>query len=81
MKRTKTRFLSTTIAGSKPGYMPDFVPVVQPVLVVSLTETGVSDFGKLQSDLKNGDHSSIVYCAFDVMFLDGFDLTDAPLIE
>ena len=133
------------IPGAKPGTVPSFVPVVQPVLVdeipagdkwvhevkfdgyrmqarvdrgevkitsrveldwthrfpvlarmfrslpvnnlimdgevVSVTDQGISDFGKLQADLKNGDHAKIVYYAFDLMFLDGFDLTDAPLVE
>lgn len=49
--------------------------------VVSVTDSGASDFGQLQADLKNGKHERIVYFAFDLMFLDGFDLTDAPLIE
>lgn len=49
--------------------------------VVSLTEKGISGFGKLQADLKNGDHSAIVFFAFDLMFIDGFDLTYAPLSE
>ena len=49
--------------------------------VVSLTEQGISDFGNLQADLKRGDHSSIFFYAFDLMHLDGLDLTDTPLVE
>ena len=49
--------------------------------VVSLTEQGISDFGNLQANLKSGDHSSIVFYAFDLMHLHGLDLTDTPLIE
>lgn len=49
--------------------------------VVSLTGQGISDFGNLQAALKSGDHSSIYFYAFDLMHLDGLDLTDTPLVE
>ncbi|MGJ3264070.1 MAG: DNA ligase D [Salinarimonas sp.] len=42
---------------------------------------GVSDFGALQAALKAGDTSAIVYQAFDLLHLDGVDLTGAPLAE
>ena len=49
--------------------------------VISATDEGGADFGQLQADLKNGRHDRLVYFAFDLMFLDGFDLTQASLIE
>ena len=49
--------------------------------IVSLTTEGKPDFGRLQDDLGRGQHSTIVYFAFDMMFFDGFDLTGAALID
>ncbi|GGK53968.1 DNA ligase D [Salinarimonas ramus] len=42
---------------------------------------GVSDFGALQAALKAGDTGCVVYHAFDLLHLDGVDLTGAPLAE
>jgi bifunctional non-homologous end joining protein LigD len=44
-------------------------------------EEGHSDFGLLQEDLGSGRQDRMVYYAFDLLFLDGFDLRAAPLIE
>ena len=41
---------------------------------------GVSDFSALQNALKAGDEQAFVYYAFDLLHLDGTDLTAAPLI-
>jgi bifunctional non-homologous end joining protein LigD len=49
--------------------------------VVSLDEKGHSDFGQLQADLADGNYSRIIYFAFDLMHLDGYDLTGVPLVE
>jgi bifunctional non-homologous end joining protein LigD len=49
--------------------------------VCSIDEQGRSDFGQLQADLAESRHDRIVYFAFDLMHLDGVDLTGAPLIE
>ena len=49
--------------------------------IISADTTGASDFGQLQSDLSEGRHERIVFYAFDLMFLDGFDIRAAPLIE
>ena len=38
-------------------------------------------FLRLQDDLKNGRHDRMVYYVFDLLHLDGQDLTTAPLIE
>ncbi len=44
-------------------------------------EKGVSSFSMLQTDLKDGRGDRFVYWAFDLLYLDGRDLTDEPLIE
>ncbi|HUZ66997.1 MAG TPA: DNA ligase D, partial [Beijerinckiaceae bacterium] len=44
-------------------------------------ENGVSDFAGLQEALKDGRAEKIAYYAFDLLHLDGHDLTRAPLIE
>ena len=49
--------------------------------VVALDEHGVSNFQQLQNSLKRGDDESLVYYVFDVPYLEGYDLTEAPLIE
>lgn len=48
--------------------------------IVSATKTGLADFSGLQADLAAGDQSRMVFYAFDILYLDGFDLRDAPLI-
>jgi bifunctional non-homologous end joining protein LigD len=47
--------------------------------VVSLDEHGVSNFQNLQNLMKRGDKESLVYYAFDLPYLEGYDLTEAPL--
>ena len=49
--------------------------------VISARESGFADFGALQEDLKKGRFERMVYYAFDLIFFDGFDLRDSPLIE
>jgi bifunctional non-homologous end joining protein LigD len=49
--------------------------------VVVEDENGVSDFSALQAALKDGNTQGLVYYAFDLLHLDGLDLTRAPLIE
>ena len=44
-------------------------------------EKGVSSFSMLQTDLKDGRGDRFVYWVFDLLHLDGRDLTDEPLIE
>ena len=60
------------------------LPVRQALLdgeVISETERGVSSFSQLQQDLSEGRSERVVYMAFDLLHLDGRDLTGAPLIE
>ena len=44
-------------------------------------DKGVSSFSMLQTDLKDGRGDRFVYWVFDLLYLDGRDLTDEPLIE
>lgn len=45
------------------------------------TAAGVSDFSALQADLSDGRSDRFVYYAFDLLYLDGFDVRDVPLAE
>ena len=54
--------------------------VVDGELVVE-DETGLSSFASLQADLKSGRTDRMVFYAFDLLYLDGYDLTKLPLIE
>jgi bifunctional non-homologous end joining protein LigD len=49
--------------------------------VVSLRETGISSFQELQNILSSNDTSKIYYFAFDLPYLNGYDLRQVPLIE
>ena len=42
---------------------------------------GASDFSALQSDLSENRSDRFIFYLFDALYLDGFDLRDAPLIE
>jgi bifunctional non-homologous end joining protein LigD len=47
--------------------------------LVSEAEDGHTSFSKLQQDLKEGHTENFVYYVFDLLYLDGQDLTAAPL--
>ncbi len=47
----------------------------------SRTPTGRSDPAALARDLADGRQDRLVYYVFDLLHLDGFDITDAPLVE
>ena len=49
--------------------------------VIAENEKGVSDFARLTDDLSRGDDSAIAYCIFDLLFFNGEDLRDHPLLE
>ncbi len=49
--------------------------------VIVQGETGAADFDALQADLASGRSERMVYFAFDLLYLDGFGLRNAPLIE
>ncbi len=44
-------------------------------------EKGISSFSMLQTDLKGGRGDRFVYWVFDLLHLDGRDLTNEPLVE
>jgi len=44
-------------------------------------EQGVSSFSMLQTDLKDGRGDRLVYWVFDLLHLDGRDLSNEPLVE
>ncbi len=48
--------------------------------VVSLDAHGVSNFQQLQNLMKSGHKEKLVYYVFDVPYLDGYDLTETPLV-
>jgi bifunctional non-homologous end joining protein LigD len=49
--------------------------------IVVEDEQGHSSFSGLQADLKAGRHDRMVCFAFDLLYLDGFDLRAVPLAE
>jgi ATP-dependent DNA ligase len=48
--------------------------------VVVLDERGISHFHSLQDDLAGRRQDRLGYFVFDVLYLDGFDLREVPLI-
>ena len=44
-------------------------------------KSGVSDFSALQADLSEGRTDRMVFCAFDLLYLDGCDLRRAALLD
>jgi bifunctional non-homologous end joining protein LigD len=60
------------------------LPVDQALLdgeIVSESDKGVSSFSDLQQDLSEGRTDRLVYLVFDLLHLDGHDLTKEPLVE
>jgi bifunctional non-homologous end joining protein LigD len=49
--------------------------------IVSGNARGVADFSALQDDLKSGRRDRLVYYAFDLLHLDGYDLTRTTLLD
>jgi bifunctional non-homologous end joining protein LigD len=49
--------------------------------IVHLDKNGVSSFGALQQDLSERTTAGLVYMAFDLLYLDGWDITQVPLEE
>ncbi|HEX7967148.1 MAG TPA: DNA ligase D, partial [Stellaceae bacterium] len=47
--------------------------------IVHFTKSGATSFSALQNDLAEGKTENLVYMAFDLLFLDGWDLTGARL--
>jgi bifunctional non-homologous end joining protein LigD len=49
--------------------------------LVAQNQRGISSFSLLQTDLKEGRSDHLVYWVFDLLYLDGRDVTEQPLIE
>jgi bifunctional non-homologous end joining protein LigD len=49
--------------------------------VVALDDKGISRFGALQEALATGETQHLVYYAFDLLYLDGYDLTGVELVK
>ena len=49
--------------------------------LVALTPSGISDFETLKASLGTGIESDLFYFAFDLLYLDGTDLRERPLLE
>ena len=60
------------------------LPVHQAFLdgeVVALEENGKTNFQLLQNSLKQNNPATLVYFVFDLLYLDGWDLTHSPLYD
>jgi bifunctional non-homologous end joining protein LigD len=49
--------------------------------VVSADEKGAANFSQLQDDLARSRYDRMAYYAFDLLYLDGYDLRQAALID
>jgi bifunctional non-homologous end joining protein LigD len=60
------------------------VPATELILdgeVISADEKGAANFSQLQDDLSRSRYDRMAYYAFDLLYLDGYDLRASPLIE
>ena len=55
--------------------------IVLDCIIIVQDADGRSDPEALARDLADGRQDRLVYYAFDLLHLDGFDITDAPLVE
>jgi bifunctional non-homologous end joining protein LigD len=49
--------------------------------IVVQDERGIASFAALQDTLAEGHTHELIFFAFDLMYLDGYDLTEVPLLE
>lgn len=49
--------------------------------VVAINDKGLTDFQALQNAFRDANRTNVVYCVFDLLFLNGEDLRDFPLEE
>jgi len=89
LERGKVRLLTR----KQQNWTHRFPPVVEAVAALPATtalldgevvvedDKGISNFSLLQTDLKEGRTDRFVYYVFDLLHLDGRDLTAEPLIE
>jgi bifunctional non-homologous end joining protein LigD len=59
------------------------VPVERAILdgEIVVIKDGRTSFSELQAELAKGNQDSLLFYAFDLLFLEGFDLRKAPLVE
>jgi bifunctional non-homologous end joining protein LigD len=60
------------------------LPVTGTILdgeVVALRSDGTADFQALQNALRSGGRATLTYFVFDLLYLDGYDLTALPLLS
>ncbi|KGJ12413.1 DNA ligase D (plasmid) [Paracoccus versutus] len=60
--------------------LPVGTAILDGELVVE-TDAGASDFSALQADLSAGRSDRFAFYAFDLLYLDGYDLCRVPLVE
>lgn len=60
--------------------LPLGTAIIDGELVVE-TDAGASDFSALQADLSEGRSDRFVFYVFDLLYLDGYDLTALPLVK
>jgi bifunctional non-homologous end joining protein LigD len=60
--------------------LPAKTALIDGELVVE-RDSGTSDFSALQHDLSEGRSDRFIFYAFDLLYLDGYDLRSVPLIE
>jgi bifunctional non-homologous end joining protein LigD len=71
------RFKSLTAAMSD---LDCYIAIIDGEVIVP-TDNGLSDFGALESDLAKKRSDRFLFYAFDIIYLDGFDLRACPFIE
>jgi bifunctional non-homologous end joining protein LigD len=59
------------------------IPVERAILdgEIVVVKDGRTSFSELQAELAKGNQDSLLFYAFDLLYLEGFDLRQAPLIE
>lgn len=60
--------------------LPVGTAIIDGELVVEI-DSGASDFSALQADLSEGRNDRFVFYVFDLLYLEGYDLTRLPLVE
>lgn len=59
------------------------IPVERAILdgEIVVVKDGRTSFSELQAELAKGNQDSLLFYAFDLLYLEGFDLRTAPLVE
>jgi bifunctional non-homologous end joining protein LigD len=73
----KEKFPNVAAAVAK---LPARTALIDGEIVVE-DEDGVSNFSELQAALKQGERERFIYYVFDLLHLDGHDLTGLPMVE